>query len=173
MSRCYCNCCPEYIKSTQYNLRGWSGVKAWESTAGAVRIQVPARRRWRRWQRTRQTTTTTAAGGEWFWRRRLDWTLARPKSTTLGLFVGGQKWENNLRGEMRSSFFRVPQIYDRSLTYSDQPTRDEHEKKKKKTHFSTRSWNTSGTFGSIICLKQQLCRSRSKIDFWDFHSFHH
>lgn len=55
MSRCYCNCCPEYIKSTQYNLRGWSGVKAWESTAGAVRIQVPARRRWRRWQRTRQT----------------------------------------------------------------------------------------------------------------------
>lgn len=90
MSRCYCNCCPEYIKSTQYNFFGWwrGGVKAWESTAGAIRIAGQRRR-----PKTdddddgKTTTTTTTTGGSQYnssvtiWLQEIGWahwTLAIP-----------------------------------------------------------------------------------------------
>lgn len=159
MSRCYCNCCPEYIKSTQYNFRGWLGVKAWESTAGAMRFQVAAKTLTKMTTTTTTRQTTTAAGGKWFWTRRLD--LGQTKIYTIGrfLFAGGQKWENNLRGEMRW-VFRVPQINHRSLTYSDQSSRDE-ERISLPDRETLRGHLASSP--SSAWTNEQLCRRRSKI----------
>lgn len=135
MSRCYCNCCPEYIKSTQYNFFGWwrGGVKAWESTAGAIRIAGQRRR-----PKTDDdddgkmtTTTTTTTGGSQYnssvtiWLQEIGWahwTLAIP-------IVGAGSLVDCLQmivppcGEMSSEFRRWLSVSSLQLIhvlYSDQ-----------------------------------------------------